>query len=484
MGVRTVTAILLGLCVINVGQASPWIGTTDPQLHYDLQMLVDHGYLHNSATTFPAPWKGISKQLQQLNLATLPEAAKVAANRLNHYAQRYRSGKPVTSSTVYGSNNHSRFASFDGQQGEKARFNTSSDFAVGRIAAKISLNYLPGGRTNLDQSFLAYQFGDWNMRAGAIDQWWGPAHSTSLILSNNGRPIKALSLSRSSSGRSDNVLLSHIGPWYWTAQVGQLEEDASVENAKIWSTRLALKPVQSLDIAFSWVATWGGRSGVTDSLGEFFDVVTLQKRCAGEDLECRDENYVGHHLAGIDFKYTALFAQRPVSVYGQFVYEGKSGEFNASNKLSLVGISSVLWGAKVYLELSDTNLACSDATLSADTCFYENGTYSSAYRYYNQAIGGEYDREADMLAVGFLKHYSDGDVIELALRQISLDGAKPIETDSTALLTEDITQLSGYYQTVWQNWQVKLGTVVDHSKANQQKSDTRYNVFAEVKYSF
>jgi hypothetical protein len=463
--------------------SSPWVGTTDPQLHYDIQILTEHGYLQAIASTFPIPWKGISTQIEDLNTANMPEVAAVATRRLKHYLLLQKRNETIATVTAYGANERSRYASFDGQQGEKGRFNISTDTRFKRLATKISVNFEPGGEKNYDQSFIAYQFGDWNLRLGSIDQWWGPSHANSLILSNNARPIPSLSLSRSSTAQSSSPWLSFLGPWYATAQVGQLEVGREVADAKIWASRFAAKPVNGLEVGLSWLAVWGG-AGQPDRLSDFFKVLTFHKRCPDGAQTCdpTQETRVGSHLAAIDFKYTFTALKHPLSVYGQYVDEGESSEFNVTNKANSFGLSSYVWGGKVYLEKSDTNVSCDNAVVDVTNCYYESGTYSSGYRYYSRELGDERQSDAYMISLGYLKHFADGDVIEAAVRRIDIDD-KEISIDNQRGLTEKITQFSGYYQTVWGNWQLKLGAVLDSSKVNQQGTDHDVSVFTEIKYS-
>lgn len=462
--------------------ASPWVGTTDPQLHYDLQILVDHGHLQASVTSYPIPWKGIAKQLDQLNFNEMSKIAAISARRLKHYSILLQRKASRSSVTLYGGTDRSRFASFDGQQGEKWRINTTTETRFKRLAAKISVNYETNGETNFDQSYIAYQFGDFNLRLGSIDQWWGPAHSNSLVLSNNARPIPTLALSKSSATASESPWLSFLGPWYATAQVGQLEDSRSVPDAKIWATRFTSQPITGLEIGLSWVAIWGGENQ-PDRFSDFFKVLTFRERCSDGSDSCEPEleTRIGSHLGGLDFKYTFSAFDRPVSLYSQFIDEGESSEFNASNTASTFGVSSYLAGAKVYLEYSDTNVACSEAVNDITSCFYESGTYSSGYRYYRRQLTESIDAEAQMWSIGYLRHFSDGDVIELALRHIDLDNQNQLEMPLVS--TEKIFQLSGYYQTVWQDWQLKLGGVLDSSDTREQGIDHDAMIFAELKYS-
>ncbi|WJG09510.1 capsule assembly Wzi family protein [Aliiglaciecola sp. LCG003] len=470
----------------NTLKASPWVGTIDPQLHYDVQVLTEFGYLDTTATTFPLPWKGIAKQLERLNLSGMPDTAKVSAKRLIHYLILQKRNTTFSSVTAYGATERSRFASFDGQQGEKARMKFSTETRYKRLATKISVNLEPNGEKNYDQSFLAVQLGDWNLRVGSIDQWWGPAHSNSLLFSNNARPIPTLALSRSTSEPSESPWLGFLGPWYATAQVGQLEDSRDVPDAKIWASRFVSKPVNGLELGLSWIAVWGG-DGQPDRFQDIFKVLTFHKRCAQDIIECTDDQktHVGSHLLGIDFKYTFNIAQQPFNLYAQYIDEGDSGEFNVANSANSFGISTYWYGAKVYLEKSDTNVSCDNAVIDVTSCFYESGTYSSGYRYYSRELGDNRESDADMLSLGVLKHFVDGDVIEASIRHIRIDDAEIFSRNLTSLkgITEKITQVSGYYQTVWGDWQLKVGAVLDSSKVNQQGTDHDLMVFSELKYS-
>ena len=63
------------------GWCSPWIGTLEPQLHQDLQVLVEWGVIDASVSSYPVPWKGIAKQLEKLQVHTLPSIPAISAQR-------------------------------------------------------------------------------------------------------------------------------------------------------------------------------------------------------------------------------------------------------------------------------------------------------------------------------------------------------------------------------------------------------------------
>ena len=465
--------------------ASPWIGTLEPQLHYDLQTLSEWGYLDIATITYPVPWKGLEEQLNKLHFADLPPSAAVAARRLKYYLRLQKQQKNLTSVNLYGATEQSRFSGFDTPQSDKAQFNVTHEMYLDRWAGQLSVNQQPGGETHFDQSFIAYQFGDWNLRAGAIDQWWGPAQSSSLILSNNARPIPALALSRSQATISKDSWLSFLGPWYFTAQLGQLESDRTIPDTKMWMTRFTFKPIKGLEIGASWSAMWGGQ-GQGNSLGDLFDVLTFNAQCADGADNCDDalDTKKGNHLAGFDFKYSFSVFERPVSIYVQRIGEDAADYFNITDQANLFGISSYVSGAKVYLESSDTNVACGNDGSSQKNCYYEHGDYQSGYRFHGRAIGSTFDSDAKMLTLGLNMHYSNGDVINIVLRHLELNEDRTKPSPVLSGLTEELIQLGGFYQTSYGNWLVKLGAQIEMSEVDQQDSETDGMIYTQIKYSF
>ena len=476
--------LLLLICYSLSVKSSPWIGTLDPQLHLDLQTLSEWGYVDVASTSFPVPWKGIAKQLKQLEPGTMPSSAAVAAQRLQHYLQVQEKQQRHTVVSLYAANEQSRFSGFDAEQGTKAKFKISNELYWQRWAVQLTVNRESGGKNSLDQSFIAYQFGDWNLRLGALDQWWGPANSSSLIMSTNARPIPALALSRSQATPSENRWLSLLGPWYFTAQLGQLESDRTIPDAKVWMSRFNFKPLRGLEIGASWVAMWGGQ-GQGNGIKDLFDVLTFQTKCANGEQSCDSEldTKTGNHLAGFDLKYSFSVLNLPLSIYAQRVGEDAADYYNITDQADLFGISSYVWGSRVYLEASDTNVACAGDGSTVTNCYYEHSDYQSGYRYYNRAIGSTFDSDAKMISLGLNKHFVDGDVLDIVLRRVDLneDGQRPSPVVNGK--SEKLLQLSGFYQTNIANWQLKFGGQLTQSEVEQQDEETDTLIYAQLKYS-
>ncbi|WP_438865513.1 capsule assembly Wzi family protein [Neptunicella sp.] len=468
---------------IQASYASPWIGTTEPLLYRDLQTLVEQGYLNVALSTFPVPWKGIDTQLSSLDISQLSAEAQVAANRLQHYFNQQKNNHTQRFLKLYAANAKKRFVDFAEEKGNNAAFSVINDSTMGHWAAKLSVNFEPGGEKNLDQSYVAYQFGDWNLRLGAIDQWWGPGNASSLILSTNARPITSVALSRSQATVSADSWLNFLGPWYFTAQIGQTGDDRAVDNARLWASRVNFQPLTGLEIGLSWTAMWGG-NGQGNGFSDLFKVLTFRAECANNAKQCDDslDTKAGNQLAGYDIRYSFTLFNQPLSLYAQQIGEDAVDYYKITDKALLVGLSTYLWGNKLFIENADTNVVCGASESTITNCYYEHSLYKSGYRHYGRAIGSTFDSDANVTSIGLTRHLANGNAYAITAHYADLnkDGVRP--SPLLAGQQEKLIQLSGYYQFPLDNWLIKLGTTITGSEVDLQPREWDSVFYAQFNY--
>lgn len=471
--------------ISNFCKASVYVGTQDKQLHYDLQTLAEWGYLDLSVTSFPVPWKGISEQLNSLNTSGMDFRPQQAYMRLRHYLglAQQQQGRQYFSLELASDN--IRFKSFDDSVENKGKATFSSEFYHGAFSGQISANYLHDGKTNLDNSFIAYQFGDWHLRLGSIEQWWGPAQSSSLIMSNNARPIKALALSRSHTMQSKSPWLSWLGPWHFSSQIGQMESSRTVSEPRLLMNRFTSRPLKGLEIGLSWVAMFGGQ-GQEEGLSEFIELITFESVCLRTDEVCGPEQLSkrGNHLAGIDITYTWQIFNRPFTFYLQRIGEDSKKGIRVTDNANLFGFSSYIGPAKIFFETSDTNVACSSES-SRFNCYYEHGLYVDGYRLYGRAIGSTFDSDAKQVTIGSNIRFKDGAVAELYLRQVELNQDASLPSPLLNLSpSEEVIELSGFYQRPFKKWLVKTGASLAQRRFENIDDEIDTLIYLKAQYAF
>ncbi|MDX1802184.1 MAG: capsule assembly Wzi family protein, partial [Marinobacter sp.] len=167
------------------------------------------------------------------------------------------------------------------------------------LGLKPSYAYQPDDdkELRLDGSYLAATAGNWVFGAGAIDRWWGPGWQSSLILSNNARPVPAVWLNRRNPAAPESEWLNWIGPWQLTLLAGQLESERKISKPKLLGMRLTLRPIDGLDIGFSRMLLFGGE-------GRPEGASTLWDALIGRDnSQDGAENDPGNQLGSVDIRY-------------------------------------------------------------------------------------------------------------------------------------------------------------------------------------
>lgn len=464
---------------------SAWIGTQDKQLHYDVQTLVEWGYLNSTTTTYPIPWKGISGQITALSGEGMPAMPLQALARLRHYLAIQKRQEYRQFATLQGATDDIRFRSLDDGAEESGKLTLTSEFYHKRWSGQLAVNYASGGGRNLDNSFLAYQFGDWNLRAGSLDQFWGPAQSSSLILSNNTRPLKSLAFSRSVTTASEHDLLSWLGPWYFTSQLGQMETDRAVPDTKLLLSRFTMRPLKGFELGISWSAMWGGQ-GQDEDISALWDVITFDSVCVGQ-LTCSDDELTkrGDHLAGFDITYTFSMLSRPLTVFVQRIGDDVADTFEFSDSANLYGISTYIGTTKVFLETSDSQSACAENDDNMFNCYYQNSVYLSGYRMYDRSVGSTFDSDARQITLGANIRLASGAIAELYLRAVELnpEGQRPTPVLSGDV-SEDVLELSGFYQRPYGNWLLKAGGSVANRDFKTHDDKVEALFYLKAQYAF
>lgn len=485
---RWVLAFSLFIVAHSKAIASPWIGTVDPQLHQDLVTLTEFRVLNSVVNTYPVPWSGIASQLRDVEQDNLPTHAKLALQRLRHYLAIQHRQRSATFVELYGASEEARFTAFNGEQRESARASVIQQYQQRHFSAQISLNYETGGDVNFDQSFIAYQLAGWNLSVGALDQWWGPATSTSLILTDNARPVPSVGISRATTAPSESKWLHWIGPWYFTAQLGQMESSRSVPDTRLWRTRFTFQPIEGLELGAAWTAMWGGE-GRPSSFSDFIDVLTFQNICANGASTCDPalNTKQGNHIAGFDLKYNFLIYGTPISLYAQRVGEDSIDTYRVTDNANLFGVSAHIFNARWYFEGSDTNVACGNDGSSVKDCYYESGQYPDGYRRYDRALGSTFDSDARQFAVGVQFSPSVSSTAQIQLSRLSLnpDGTRPSPVLRESA-QEKLWYLNGHYQDSWRDWQVKVGLNVALREFERDELDDKTDVsgYVHLRYLF
>lgn len=392
--------IIATLLLALPASAAPWVDTTDNYLRQSLQTLAQAGVITGPVNTYPLMWKNIVGDLaaaQEQPTEELRFALAHVRSALNANQQDYIAGIKLKAST-----NPSLYQSFGESYFEKADASIFKEYLGENWAAKTQVNYrkLENGSheqdVTLDGSYLAFIAGNWVLALDQQPLWWGPGQQTSLLLSNNARPIPSLRLSRHSWQASENRLLSWLGPWSFTSFIGQGEHHSIPQQIKHFGARFSARPLPELELGLSRISQWGGDT-LDNGLSAFGQMLLL------------NDQHNSDNLVGLDATLHLNLFHQPLSIYAELAND--SGGRNLSTPMQLYGVRSFFGSSStihtINLEWSNTYIRC-DSALQTGDCAYEGDIYPQGYRRYGRVIGSGYGSDARVLSAGYRFQTFDG----------------------------------------------------------------------------
>ena len=101
--------------------------------------------------------------------------------------------------------------------------------ALGNLGYKIRVNDNDNdNEINFDESYIAYKLHNAVFYYGRVSKWWSPSSETSLILSNNSRPMKGLTIMSYSPIRIKSRPLQFLGTYNFEFFINKLEKDRHI----------------------------------------------------------------------------------------------------------------------------------------------------------------------------------------------------------------------------------------------------------------
>jgi len=424
--------VCAGLPLVSLSAvAGPTVTAGDSTLRHDIQLLADYGVIRGPVSTWPLAWGPILDDIHNYDGDTSNVAVADAISRLRMRAQwatrqydlKYEAHasaaeKPMR---IRGYENTPRGNT---ELGGKLSW-TGETVTIG-LAAQVVDESLDDDSVRADGSIIGAALGNWLLSVNTLDRWWGPGWDGSIILSNNARPMPAISLDRNFTDAFRTRWLSWLGPWDLNVMMGQLEQDRVIPDALFFGMRFTFRPLRSLEIGLSRTAQWCGDGRPCDA-STFADLLLGQDNRGDDGLDSSTEP--GNQLAGLDFRWSARLSGIHGAFYGQLIGEDEAGGF-PSRYLGQFGVEASglwrnEWSWRLFGEFAGTSCQFYESS-ERFNCGYNHGVYQTGYRYKRRSIGHGADNDARVLSAGFLIVDSQEREWRLLLRSADLNrGGSP-----------------------------------------------------------
>jgi hypothetical protein len=147
---------------------------------------------------------------------------------------------------------------------------------------------------------------------GKADDWWGPAQSGSMALSNNAEPIYALRINRVVPLRIP-VLSDVLGPFRYEGLFGSLKGHRYPNSPWVHAEKFSFKPSRNLEFGFSRVVIFAGKGHVPLTIGSFWNSFTSFSNVSLEDKEGRNDP--GFRSSSFDFTWRLPWVEKWLTLY-------------------------------------------------------------------------------------------------------------------------------------------------------------------------
>lgn len=464
--------------------ASPFIGAGDTALRHDIQRLADYGVITGPTTTWPLAWGPLIADISAFGVSsdTPLDVVDAIARVTARAAWDTRTEETFFNSRVSGAEKPMAVRSFEDTPRGRAELSLGLTYTSSWYTATLNAQVLDVAgeeeEFRADRSIIATALGNWSISVNTLDRWWGPGWDGSIILSNNARPIPAISIDRTFTDAFDTKLLSWLGPWDFSMHFGQFESDRFVPDAQFFGMRFNFRPLRSLEIGLSRAAQWCGEDRPCD-LDTFFNLLVGRDNRGDDDVT--GENEPGNQLAGLDLRWSTRVLGMPVAVYGQMIGEDEAGGL-PSRYLGQLGIEGTgvwkdRWSYRWFGEYAGT--ACQFYESSKRyNCGYNHGTYRTGYRYRGRSVGHGADNDAELMSIGVVMLDQSETEWAVTLRFGELNaGGPPDDANTVTSTAKDLLSLDVRHARVFSFGEISAGLgfqQLDDATSDRTEDDIRF----------
>jgi hypothetical protein len=473
-----------------VAAQSFFLPVSDTRLRDDLTLLVDEGVINLPVNEWPLAREDVAQALARVEPTDLHDAAlraalsrtvKATMLREDSAAWRIReltatAGQPglLREDATLGRENF-ELRSMGGMSTERYGITLA---ATGVVDAS------DGQDVRFDGSDITVRWGNWLFSANQMDRWWGPGHDGSLILSNNARPMPALSIDRYRSLPVDLPVFRLLGPWRFSGFLGLGENHRpDVNRPAFMGMRLSFKPAPIFEFGMSRTAQFCGK-------GRPCDLETFGRLLIGQDnagMRGLDDpaDEPGNQMAGFDVRVVSPFKALPLAVYGQEIGEDNSSTGIPERYLALFGAETWFMldsGAvlRAHIEYANTKVKWYSSGVEADWA-YRQYIFFAGYRHRGRNIGHttDADSETNSIMVSFTQ--PDGDRWSALVRRGRLDHV------GTPDVYNNVTFGPSDYDAVQLSWEGELfgqtiGAQIGHEKQSPSSAGDAKGAFGFIQW--
>jgi hypothetical protein len=424
-----------------------WAEVGDGRFRSDVELLADSGIIDLPLDDWPIPIADIARVMDKVNPEKLKAPAlRAAYDRIENTIRPANADYLHLDSVALAAGHSSLLRDYDTPAREDGDLSAEVVDYGYRWAAELNFTYAVDPRDGqpfrMDGSNITARFGNWLLSLNTLDKWWGPSYETSLILSDNARPMPAIELDRATSAPLDVPILRWLGPWRFMMFFATgAEHRPDVDNSFFYGTRLSWRPLKFLEVGAELTTQWCGHfaNPVAEEVSHRdCDLTMLKNVLVGNDTT----QYAGvtgakpgHAEAGYEARLNSPWHLVPLALYTQIIGNDEIHRLPA-RLMKQEGIESWLNLAngdtiKGFAEYSDStcgaersgpgSIGIAPGVGPQYGCAYVNSVFFAGYTYRGLNIGDSAGPDAILRTVGLRWDRAGGDEWQLKIQSGHFD---------------------------------------------------------------
>ena len=355
----------------------------------------------------------------------------------------------------------------------KSNINFNLEYSNRNLSSKLSFNYDDHGGLNFKNSYFDYEKGIANFNVGQIDRIWSFSKKSSLILSSNSEPLKAISLKL--QNRFNTKWLPSTANWSLEVINGPTQNSFNGKNSMLTGTRVVISPSEKLSFELLKTGQWGDQNSKLYSSN-------IDALLFGDTNEGKNSNI--NKMAGFGLSLSIPFNRNTYRFYGQAIGEDEAGNL-PSCYAWMVGLElaspKIKFPTTVSIEVVDTRAKESTNGHCGANAIYNNGIYD--YINYDTVLGVPIDTEGISLELFGQSQLNKNLKIKYSSQFLSINDKDYSQHRlSSKRNLGTITSLGIY----WKKGGFDLGGSIGYQNLILEKinvsNDTIFSLFTSVKF--
>jgi hypothetical protein len=269
----------------------------------------------------------------------------------------------------------------------KSNVNFNLVYSKRTLSSKLSLNFDDHDKLSFDNSYVTYKKGIANLSIGKVDRIWSFSKKSSLILSSNSRPLKALSLKL--ENKFNTNWLPSAANWSVDIINGSSKNSLNGKNSMLSGARVVISPSDKLNFEFLQIGQWGDQNDKLYSSN--IDAILF-----GNTNEGIDSNI--NKMAGFGLSYSVPLNKNTYRFYSQAIGEDEAGSL-PSCYAWMAGFEmkalKMKFPTTLTIEAVDTRVKRTTHGNCGPNTMYNNSIYD--YINYDTVLGVPIDTEGTSL---------------------------------------------------------------------------------------